>query len=113
MKISFTDSDLEKQANNDKLCVKVHGKIRAKILKKRLDHLASAISLEDCRHLPGHYHELKNDLKGYWACDLDQPYRLIFRPIEDPIPINEDGQYLWSELSGVEIVRIADYHKER
>ena len=36
----------------------------------------------------GHYHELTGDRKGEWACDLDQPYRLIFEPHEKPIPVS-------------------------
>lgn len=27
--------------------------------------------------LLGHYHELLGDRKGEWACDLDQPNRLL------------------------------------
>lgn len=41
---------------------------------------------------------------------LDHPYRLIFTPQEVPIPINEDGQYIWFEIVGVEIIEIVDYH---
>ena len=37
-------------------------------------------------------------------------YRLIFEPHEDPIPTNENGQYLWIEIKGVEIIQIEDYH---
>ena len=35
--------------------------------------------------------------KGQWACNLDQPYRLIFVPQENPIPTNEDGKCIWIE----------------
>ena len=52
------------------------------------------------------------DRKGQWACDLDQPYRLIFEPHEKPIPKNAEGRYLWIEIEikGVEIIEIVDYH---
>ena len=84
--------------------------MRAKLYNKRLGDLQSAMTLEDVRHLPGHYHELTGDRKGQWACDLDQPYRLVFEPHENPIPLNDSGQYIWLEIKGVEIVEITNYH---
>lgn len=56
------------------------------------------------------YHELTGDRKGQWACDLDQPYRLIFEPHENPIPTDNSGKYIWLEIKGVEILEITDYH---
>lgn len=111
MNITFKNSKIEKYANNDRLAVRKLGTIRAKYLKQRLDELRAAATLEDVRHLPGRFHDLKDNRKGQWSCDLDQPYRLIFEPHEDPIPTNEDGQYLWIEILGVEIIEIVDYHK--
>ena len=55
---------------------------------------------------------MRENRKGQWACDLDQPYRLIFEPHENPIPTNEHAQYIWLEIKGVEIVEIVNYHKE-
>ena len=86
------------------------GKIRATILIRRLTQLEDATTLEEVRNLPGNYHELKNDRKGQWSCDLDQPYRLVFTPHENPIPINEDGQYIWIEIKGLEVLEITNYH---
>ena len=110
MDISFGDSKLEKYANDDSKAVKKLGPKRAKIYKSRLDDIKASETLEDVRNLPGKYHELIGDRKGFWACDLDHPYRLIFKPQEDPIPTNEDGQYLWIEIKGIEIAEITDYH---
>lgn len=110
MDITFSDSKLRKYANTDKLAIKKLGHKRAKLYKQRLDDLMDASTLEDVRHLPGKYHELKRNRKGQWACHLDQPYRLIFKPHEHPIPINNSGQYLWIEIKGIEIVEITDYH---
>lgn len=78
----------------------------------RLNDLLNAQTLEDVRHLPGRYHELTGNRKGQWACDLDQPYRLIFEPHESPIPTDEDGKYIWLEIKGVEIVEITNYHSK-
>ena len=108
--ITFQNKKLEDEANNDKKCIKELGKIRAKLYKLRLSQLSAAETLEDVRFLPGNYHELTGNRKGQWACDLNQPYRLIFEPHEDPIPIDQSGKYLWIEIKGVEIVEIINYH---
>lgn len=110
MDITFRTSKLQKLANDDRLAVRKLGALRAELFRTRLDDLAAALTLENVRHLPGHYHELKEDRKGQWACDLDQPYRLIFQPHENPIPEDENGIYLWIEITGVEILEIANYH---
>lgn len=79
---------------------------------QRLSDLDAALTLEDVRYLPGHYHELVENRKGQWACDLDQPYRLIFKPHEDPIPTDVNGKYIWIEIKGVEIIEIINYHSK-
>ena len=97
-------------ANNESLAIRKLGSVRARLYKARLDDIDTAITLEDVRHLPGNYHELTADRKGQWACDLDQPYRLIFQPHEDPIPTDVNGKYIWIEITGVEIIEITNYH---
>ena len=113
MKITFNNKKLEKLVQNERKMVKEFGSLRAAILKKRLTQLEDAATLEAVRFYPGNYHELKNNRKGQWSCDLDQPYRLIFTPHENPIPTNEDGQFIWIEISGIEVIEIINYHKEK
>jgi len=113
VEIKFTDKKLEKLANDDRKMLKELGKARATILRRRLTQLEDVNTLEDVRYLPGNYHELTQNRKGQWSCDLDQPYRLVFTAIEKPIPLNDDGQYVWLKISGVEIIEIINYHKEK
>lgn len=113
LKITFTEKKFEKLANDDQKLVKELGMIRTKILRRRLTQLEDASNLEEIRNLSGNYHELSHNRKGQWACDLDQPYRLIFKPHESPIPVNEHGQYIWIEIEAVEVVEIINYHKEK
>ena len=87
------------------------GLIRARLYNKRLGDLRNAETLEDTQNLPGNYHELVGNRKGQWACDLDQPYRLVFEPHENPIPVDKDGKYIWLQIKGVEILEIIDYHE--
>ena len=111
MKITFRDRKLEKLANDDRKRLAAMGKKRSDRFNLRMVDLMQAENLEDVRHLPGNFHELTSPRKGQWACDLDQPYRLIFTPHEDPIPTDADGKYIWVEILGVEIIEIVDYHK--
>lgn len=113
MDIIFTSKKFERLANNDRNLVKEFGKFRADKIKKRLTQLRFAATLEDVRNLPGNFHELIGNRKGQWACDLDQPFRLVFAPQEMPIPSNEHGQYVWLEITGVEIIEVVNYHKEK
>ncbi|GEP97404.1 type II toxin-antitoxin system RelE/ParE family toxin [Chitinophaga cymbidii] len=113
MNITFADRKLGKLITNDRRLDQALGKIRADKLRLRLAQLQAAETLEDVRYLAGGYHQLKNDRKGQWACDLDQPYRLVFKPHEDPIPMNDNGQCTWIEITGVEVLEIVNYHKEK
>lgn len=111
MEITFDDNKLKKLANDYRKCQKVMGLQRARLYNIRLGDLTKANSLEDVRNLPGNYHELKENRKGQWACDLDQPYRLIFEPLENPIPTDTAGKQIWFEIKGVEIIGITNYHE--
>lgn len=111
MTITFGDKKLKQAAEDERRCYKELGKRRGELYLRRLNELASADSLEDVRFLPGHYHELRGNRKGQWACDLDQPYRLVFRPHKDPIPEDENHHYIWMEILGVEIEEIVNYHE--
>lgn len=110
MEVFFQSKNLEKIALSEKKCIKKLGALRGNLFLQRIQDLYTACTLEDVRFLPGHYHELTGDRKGQWACDLDQPYRLIFKPHEDPIPTDKNGKYIWVEIQGVEIVEIKNYH---
>ena len=110
MNITFANRKFEKIANDKRKMVAELGKKRAEKLQTRLDDIRGATTLEDVRYLPGNFHELTGNRKGQWACDLDQPYRLVFEPHEKPIPTDADGKYIWLEIKGIEVIEIVDYH---
>jgi len=110
MKISYKDKKLEALCRDKNKLIKAYGQLRATKIMQRIDDMNSAECLEDTRNLPGHYHELTGDRKGQWACDLDQPYRLIFEPTNKPIPTDVSGRYIWKEIRIIDIVEIANYH---
>lgn len=110
MKITTNDKSLGMILSGDSKAIKQFGQKRFKYLNQRIKKLQIAQTLEEVRNAPGHFHELVEDRKGQWACDLDQPYRLIFTPHEDPIPTDENGKYIWIEITGVELIEITNYH---
>ena len=110
MEVTYKNNHLQKCAENETYSIRKLGIMRSKLYLERIGNLMSADTLEDVRYLPGNFHDLKGNRKGQWACSLDNPYRLIFEPHEDPIPTNPDGQYIWLEIKGVEIIEIENYH---
>ena len=96
MEIRFGDGRLRKIVEDDREMIRQLGSRRASIFLHRLDDMRAVYSPDSLLHLPGHYHTLTGDRKGQWACDLDQPYRLIFR-------VGPENEY-------IEIIEIVNYH---
>ena len=86
MKIYFENKKLSKILNDDKAISKKYGQIADKI-RVRLSEIAAADNLEDLRYVAGNFHELIGNRKGQLACSLKEPYRLIFKPVNEPLPI--------------------------
>ena len=110
MEITYKNKTLRKYAEDEKYSIRKLGRTRSDLYIRRIGDLMALESLAGAKDLPGNYHELTGDRKGQWACNLDQPYRLIFEPHENPIPTNPAGQYIWCEIKGVEIQEIDNYH---
>ena len=89
------------------------GRIQAVKFLLRINNLLDATSFEDLRNVPGHFHELTANRKGEWAFSLNEPYRLIVTPSKRPIPMNENGRFVWSEIRSAIVVEIVNYHHER
>ncbi|MHC1730668.1 MAG: type II toxin-antitoxin system RelE/ParE family toxin [Bacteroidales bacterium] len=113
MNITFDCRKLKAFANDKKMAISKLGPRRAQIYLRRLDDMAAAESFADFEYLPGRYHQLTENKKGKWACDLDQPYRLVFEPAEKPIPLDNDGKQILNEIKSVYILEIVNYHNER
>ena len=110
MDVTYKNKHLQKCAENESYSVRKLGKLRSDLYLERIGNLISAECLEAVKFLPGNFHELTGNRKGQWACTLDNPYRLIFVPHEDPIPTDPYGRYIWLEIKGVEIIDIDNYH---
>ena len=80
-------------------------------LKQRMSELKAAVVLADISHLPPpRCHELIDNRAGQLSVDLRHPYRLIFIPADDPIPILEDGGLDKNAVTSIEIIEIVDTH---
>lgn len=109
MDILFASEKLERECCDSKLRRRRHGDERARRLQVRLDDLRAADNLAMMRTLPGKCHELTGDLDGCLAVSLDGPYRLIFEPANEPVPM-EGRRLLWEGVTIIRILRIEDYH---
>lgn len=80
MNIIFADKKLKSYANDFNLAQRKLGSIQARIFHRRLNDLHDACSFAELAHLPGHHHPLTENRAGEWACSLEQPLRLIYKP---------------------------------
>ncbi len=111
MDVYFRTSKLRKQTETIAIAQREWGERRGKLLRRRLDELAAATTLEMVRRLPGpRCHELTGNLKGKLAVDLDHPCRLLFEPANDPVPRKADGGLDWTHVTAITVLDILDYH---
>ena len=82
-------------------------------LKQRLDDMRAALTMTALGTLPGHYHALSADRSRQWACSLEEPYRLVFRPLGNPLPVSKDGRLDTSKVTGVCVIEVVNYHEHK
>lgn len=111
MDLLFETDDLAEEFNDLKRLVRVHNLQRAKLIRRRLDDLRAALTLETMRNLPGRCHELKGNRALQISIDLDGPYRLILYPAHNPVPLKPDGGMDWSKVTAVTIKEVRNTHE--
>ena len=114
MDIFFKSTKVKKEFNEEKRLKKVHGELRTKKIGFRMAEFRAAPSLHDLGlpyDGPGRCHELTGGRKGQLSFDLDHPYRLIFVPYHDPVPVKKDGGLDWKQVTAIMIVGIEDTHE--
>jgi proteic killer suppression protein len=114
MEIHIRDNRLRAALGDEVLCKRRYGSDMAKKLKNRLASLRAAASLADFwppKFGPERCHELQGDLAGTFSIDLNQPYRLLFIPIEEEAqPDRSNEQKRWASITTIEILKIEDTH---
>jgi proteic killer suppression protein len=112
MDIIFKTKKFQKDCSDQKKLIRVYGQRQAKLIRRRLDELRAAATLDEVRRIPGpRCHELRGNRSGQFSVDLDHPYRLILRPTDDPLPKNPDGGLNWKGITAIEILAIEDTHE--
>ncbi|NJK81935.1 MAG: killer suppression protein [Chloroflexaceae bacterium] len=111
MEILFKTKSLGKECNNQRLLERRHGKRRAQLIRRRLDELCAAETLDVLRALPqARCHELGGNRAGQLSVDLDGPYRLIFVPGDNPMPRKADGGLDWQGVTTIIVVEVENTH---
>lgn len=111
MEILFENDDAAEEFNDWKRLVRAHNVQRAKLIRRRLDDLRAAPTLETMRNLPGRCHELRGNRALQISIDVDGPYRLILYPAHNPIPLKPDGGMDWSKVTAVTIKEVRNTHE--
>jgi plasmid maintenance system killer protein len=109
--IEFTTEKLRKEFEDGRVLQRERGVVQAKKIMTRLMQLEGALTLEQLRNQPGHFHALTEDKSGWLACDLDQPFRLIFEVANVPVPQLDAGGIDWSKVTQVRILGVLNYHE--
>ena len=110
MKILFSDAKSQTFFQDPKKVTQKHGAQTEKKLRRRLDDLDAAYSLEDLRGAPGSWEELTAERRGQFSVRLHGPMRLVFRPEKHPPPTKPDGGLDWRAIDSVILLEIVDYH---
>ena len=111
MDILFESDDAAEKFNDMKRLVRSHNVQRANLIRRRLDDLRAAPTLETMRQLPGRCHELKGNRAQQLSVDLDGPYRLILYPAHNPVPLKPDGGMDWKKVTAVTVKEVRDTHE--
>jgi proteic killer suppression protein len=110
VEVLFASAKLQRQLSTLQQLQRKWGQQGGNKIALRLQQLAAAPTLADMRQLPGRCHELTGDRAGMLAVDVEQPYRLVFRPTANPSPTKEDGGLDWDAVESVTIAEVVDYH---
>jgi proteic killer suppression protein len=108
--ISWADRKLEKACSAEASGMRRWGADQWKILKRRLASLRASQALKDMAGVPGHCHRLTEDRRGAYAITLNGPYRLIFEPDHEPLPLMADGLVDEALVTRVRVLEVVDYH---
>lgn len=111
MVIYFKTTKLKKTGSQEREMVRQLGPKQAARLKQRLMELKAADVLSDISHLPpARCHQLTGKENGIFSVDLEHPYRLLFIPADDPVPLLKDGGIDTKKVREIEIIEIRDTH---
>ncbi|MBR5042725.1 MAG: type II toxin-antitoxin system RelE/ParE family toxin [Bacteroidales bacterium] len=83
MEIVFADKRLKDAYEKPGELERLFGPRKAELIRIRIQTLKAVDNMNQLWSFPGHFHPLREDRAGEWACNLDHVYRLIFKYIPD------------------------------
>lgn len=111
MEITFKTKRLAKIFSNETELIKKYGKEKSRKIMMRMAVLLNAPDLSCVpTQKPERCHELIDNRKGEFAVDLKHPFRLVFKPVHNPIPYKDDGGIDLVKVTSIEILSVEDYH---
>ena len=111
MEILFRTDKLKRLCCDSQAARKQWSKQLAEKLRRRLDELRDADTLDVMHRLPqARCEELKGNRKGQLSVRLEGGRRLIFEPADDPFPRKPDGGLDWRGVRTIRIISVEDYH---
>src|SRR4051794_34883398 len=106
----WADPKLAKAARSDGSGRRKWGPERWTLIKRRLATLEAVDTLDDLQGIGGKFHALGADRAGEFAASVGGPFRMIFSPDHDPLPLLADGGLDRTAVTRVVITEVVDYH---
>ncbi len=82
-------------------------------IQQRMADLRAAETLDTMRFVPGKCEELRHTAGYVLSLRLDGPWRLLFEPCHDPVPLHSGGNLDWTRVTRITILGIEDYHAKK
>lgn len=113
MEVFFRTTKLRKSCEKERDLRRNYGRQADKIMM-RLSELRAAKCLDDVPiGPPSRRHKYTNNLKEYFAVDIEHPYRIVFKVANDPPSLLPDGGIDLTQVTEIEIDSIGyDPHKK-
>ncbi len=111
LEITFKSRKLAKQCNSRQAAQKKWGTMQGNKVLQRLNEMRAADTLADLGKLKYlRLHPLVGDRRGQWSVDVIHPYRLLFVPTNEPLPLKPDGSVDEAQVTAVEVQGVEDTH---
>jgi toxin HigB-1 len=111
MRVFFKTRKMDTVLNDERSLKKEYGEL-AQTIKHRLQFMAKVPSLDQVPvSTPFRRHQLAAPKGEYkYAVWIKHPFRIVFEPHHDPVPLLADGGVDLTKVTEITILSIEDYH---
>jgi len=111
VEVYFRTKKLGSVFNRQELLRRQYGQENARLIMRRMSVLLAVPTLKEVPFSkPDRRHQLEGNRSGQFAVDVKYPYRIVFVPADEPVPMLEDGGYDLSRITAITILAVEDYH---